>query len=349
MLRNPQISWQALESLCRSMGRMLEAGVDIRKSIRTSGKQSSDNRLPRELEQISQRIASGRTLAEAFQMSEPFFPPLFIDLVNVGEHTGNLPEVFHSLAKYYDSRIRQVREFRAGIAWPAIQLIAAICIIGLLIFILGLLPAQQDGKPFDVTGIGLYGSTGALTWFGGWGAVFFGSMVVMKLLRNNTSWQVMLHPVILGIPVIGHCMRSFAISRFSWCFALTQQAGMSIKPSLECSLKATGNGAFIMAQPLIWEELSAGESITDALTASKLFTTEFLQFVATAEETGTVPEQLDRMSHLFEEDAHRAMKRMTSIMSGTVWFIVAGIVIFFIFRIAMIYVGMLNDAVKMTQ
>ena len=240
-----------------------------------------------------------------------------------------------------------MREFRAGIAWPAIQLIAAICIIGLLIFILGLLPAQPDGKPFDVTGIGLYGSGGALTWFLGWGAVGFGGMVVWKLLRNNTSWQVMLHPVILGLPVIGHCMRSFAISRFSWCFSLTQQSGMSIKPSLECSLKATGNGAFIMAQPLIWEELAAGESITDALTASKLFSTEFLQFVATAEETGTVPEQLDRMSHLFEEDAQRAMKRMTSILSGTVWFLVAGIVIFFILRIAMIYVGMLNDAVKM--
>lgn len=336
MLRNPQISWQALESLCRSMGRMLEAGVDIRKSIRTSGKQSSDNRLPGELEQISQRIASGRTLAESFQMSEPFFPPLFIDLVNVGEHTGNLPEVFHSLARYYDSRIRQVREFRAGIAWPAIQLIAAICIIGLLIFILGMLPAQRNSKPFDVTGIGLYGSTGALTWFGGWGAVAFGGLVVGKLLRNNTSWQVMLHPVILGIPVIGQCMRSFAISRFSWCFALTQQSGMSIKPSLECSLKATGNGAFIMAQPIIWEELAAGESITDALTASKLFTMEYLQFVATAEETGTVPEQLDRMSHLFEEDAQRAMKRMTSFASGAVWLVVAGIVIFFIFRLAML-------------
>jgi type IV pilus assembly protein PilC len=326
---------------------MLEAGVDIRKTIRTAGKQSSDHRLPRELEQVSQRIASGRTLAESFGMSAPFFPPLVIDLVNVGEQTGNLPEVFHALARYYDSRIRQLREFRAGIAWPAIQLVAAICIIGLLIFILGLLPAQPNGQPFDVTGIGLYGSTGALTWFGGWGAIALGAFVVGKLLRNNTSWQIMLHPVILGIPVIGHCMRSFAISRFSWCFALTQQAGMSIKPSLECSLKATGNGAFIMAQPLIWEQLAAGESITDAFTASNLFTTEFLQFVATAEETGTVPEQLDRMSHLFEEDAHRAMKRMTAIMSGTVWFLVAGIVIFFIFRIALIYVGMLNDAVKM--
>ena len=185
MLRNPQVSWAAIESLCRSMGRMLEAGVDIRKSIRTSGKQSSDNRLPRELEQVSQRIASGRTLSEAFQMSDPFFPALFIDLVHVGEQTGNLPEVFHALSRYYHSRIRQVREFREGIAWPAIQLVAAICIIGLLIFILGLLPPQQDGKPFDVTGIGLYGSTGALIWFGGWTAIAFSGFVIGKLLRNR--------------------------------------------------------------------------------------------------------------------------------------------------------------------
>jgi type IV pilus assembly protein PilC len=101
-----------------------------------------------------------------------------------------------------------------------------------------------------------------------------------------------------------------------------------------------------MAQPLIWQELAEGETLADALTASKLFPNEYLQFVATAEETGTVPEQLDRMSHLFEDDAHRAMHRMTAIFSGVIWAGVAGIVIFFIFRIAMMYVGLLNDAVK---
>jgi tetrahydromethanopterin S-methyltransferase subunit F len=40
------------------------------------------------------------------------------------------------------------------------------------------------------------------------------------------------------------------------------------------------------------------------------------------------------------------MHRMTAIFSGVIWAGVAGIVIFFIFRIAMMYVGLLNDAVK---
>ena len=349
MLRSPQLSWAALAAFSRSMARMLEAGVEVRKSLQTSSRQSADRRLSAATERVVQSVASGRTLAEAFKKEGELFPTLFQDLVSVGEQTGSVPEVFSALSKYYDSRIRQVKLFRAAIAWPVIQLIAAILIIGLLVFILGLLPAGPDGTPFDVIGLGLYGTTGAITWFVAWGAAAVAGVVIWKLATNNTAWQMALHPVLLGIPVLGKCMRSFAISRFSWCFALTQQAGMSIKPSLDCSLKATANGAFIMAQPLIWQELADGESFTDALTASKLFPGEYLQFVATAEETGTVPEQLDRMSHLFEEEAQRSMNRLTAIFSGAVWAGVAMIVIFFIFRIAMIYVGMLNDAVKQTM
>lgn len=346
MLRNPQLSWAALASFSRSMSRMMEAGVEIRKSLQTSSRQSADRRLSGAVDNVIVSVASGHTLAESLGREEKLFPPLFRDLVHVGEETGSVPEVFAALAKYYESRIRQVKDFRAAIAWPVIQLIAAICIVGLLVLILGLLPTGEDGKHFDVLGLGLYGSSGAATWFLGWLALAVGGFVIWKLATNNTAWQMALHPVLLGIPVMGRCMRSFAISRFSWCFALTQQAGMSIKPSLECSLKATGNGAFIMAQPLIWQELFEGETLTDALTTSKLFPTEYLQFVATAEETGTVPEQLDRMSHLFEEDAQRSMHRLTAIFSACVWVGVAMIVIFFIIRIAMIYVNMLNDAVQ---
>ena len=346
MLRNPQISWTALAAFSRSMARMLEAGVEIRKSLQTSSRQSADSRLSVAIENVTRSIASGSTMAEAFIKEDDLFPPLFRDLVNVGEQTGSAPEVFYALAKYYESRVKQVREFRAAIAWPVIQLIAAIGIVGLLIFILGLLPPMPDEKPFDIIGIGLYGTSGAVTWFVGWGAAAAAGFVLSKFIRNNVGGQMMLHPMLLGIPVLGPCMRSFAISRFSWCFALTQQAGMSIRPSLECSLKATANGAFIAAQPLIWDELAKGETLTDAFSSSKLFPVQYLQFVDTAEQTGTVPEQLDRMSHLFEEDAQRSMNRLTAFFSAAVWVSVAVLVIFFIFRIFMIYAGLMNDAVK---
>ena len=349
MLRSRQISSQALAAFSRSMARMLEAGVDVRKSLQTSSRQSSDSRLAASAERLQRAIANGSSLAESLEKDDDLYPPLFRDLVNVGELTGTAPDVFASLARYYEARVQQVREFRAAIAWPMIQLVAAIGIVGLLIFILGLMPAQPNGKPFDVLGLGLYGTSGAITWFIGWCVATAAVVVVWKFAANNTSGQMMLHPVLLRVPVIGKCMQSFAISRFSWCFALTQQAGMSIRPSLECSLKATANGAFIAAEPLIWQELKEGESFTDALRISQLFPLEYLQVVDTAEQTGTIPEQLDRLSHLFDDEARRAMNRLTLFFSGAIWLGVVILIIFFIFRIAMIYVGTMNDALKMVN
>ena len=40
---------------------------------------------------------------------------------------------------------------------------------------------------------------------------------------------------------------------------------------------------------------------------------------------------------------------MTVFFGGAIWLTVAGMIIFFIFRIAMMYVGTINDAVKMVN
>jgi len=312
---------------------MLEAGVDVRKSLQTSSQQSSDSRLASSAQRVQKAIAGGSSLAESIGNEGELYPPLFRDLVNVGELTGTAPDIFASLAKYYEARVQQAREFRAQIAWPVIQLVAAIGIIGLLIFILGILPPQANGKPMDNIGLGLYGSSGSVIWFLSWLALAAFGFFALKWISNNPAGQMALHPLLLRVPVIGRCMQSFAISRFSWCFALTQQAGMSIRPSLECSLKATANGAFIAAEPLIWQDMKDGESLTDALTSSQLFPREYLQVVATAEETGTVPEQLDRLSHLFDDEARRAMNRLTMFFSGAIWLSVVVLIVFFIFRI----------------
>ena len=47
--------------------------------------------------------------------------------------------------------------------------------------------------------------------------------------------------------------------------------------------------------------------------------------VSVAEESGTVPEALHRLSPHFEEDARRALKILTSAISVVVWLFVAGV------------------------
>lgn len=344
MLRNPRIPAKSLFPFCRSMGRMLEAGVPVRKALRTSGSHVSDGRLREVVTDVHDSVAKGDDLTAAFARHEHCIPRLFLDLVNVGEKTGAMPEVFASLADYYEAHVNRMREFRSQVAWPLIQLFAAILIIGLVIYILGIVGQSNAGQDsWDILGLGLTGTSGAITWFmmtfGTIGMTWFGYI----FLTRSAAGQVAIDPFLMLIPGIGYCMRSFAIARFSWCFALTQQAGMSIRPSLEASINATGNGAFIAGLPQIWKKVSEGETLTAALSGTGLFPEEYLQIVDTAEQTGTVPETLERMSHRFDEDAHRAMTWMTSILARVIWGMVAFFIGFIVINFVVKYVDMLNS------
>lgn len=343
MLRNPQIGGKALHPFCRSMGRMLEAGVEVRKALKSSSTNASDARLTESVSNVSKDIRRGDTLAASFATQEGRFPPLFLDLVHVGEETGSLPEVFFSLADYYEANVNRMRQFRSQIAWPVFQLFAAILIIGLLIYILGIIQSNAGGEAQDILGLGLVGTSGAIKWF----LMTFGtiamSVIGFVVISRSAAGKEALHPFLMAIPGVGYCMRAFAIARFSWCFALTQKAGMGIRPSLESSLRATANGAFIAATPHIWNDVKEGETLTSALTRTRLFPADYLQIVDTAEASGTVPESLDRMSHRFDEDAHRAMTWMTAIMARVIWFLVACFIGFIVISFFMKYINMINE------
>ena len=243
MLRNPKISAKALHPFCRSMGRMLEAGVEVRKSLQSSSSHSHDKRITSTVQNVIRHIRKGDDLTTSFAIHADNYPPLFLDLLHVGEQTGSLPEVFFALADYYEANVKRMREFRAQITWPLNQLFAAILIIGLLIYILGIVQSNAGGQAEDILGLGLVGASGAVKWFtmtlGGISATWIGLIVISR----SSSGQQALHPFLMTIPGVGYCMKAFGIARFSWCFALTQKAGMSIKPSIESSLKATSNGA----------------------------------------------------------------------------------------------------------
>jgi type IV pilus assembly protein PilC len=263
----------------------------------------------------------------------------------VGDATGSLPEVLKALADHYDNNLRLRRDFLGQITLPVIQLLAAIFIVAGLICLLGWV-ASMTGHAVDVLGWGLLGTRGALIWLGGWTMLAVSGVVAYKFVTTSLSGQKAIHRLLLSIPVVGSTLRNFAIARFSWAFHLTQNAGMPIDDSLEASLRATSNGAFLAAAPDIIAEITEGATLTDALDHTHLFPVEFIEYVMVAEQTGTVPEALDRLSPQFEENARRSLQALAAALSWLVWAGVAAFIIFIIFTVVFWYLRMLDDAMK---
>jgi type IV pilus assembly protein PilC len=333
----------SLTMFCRSLGTMLDSGVPLLKALSVIGKQQRSREAQRIIENVTDDLRKGTDLATALREHGTYFPELLVDMVSVAEQTGSMPEVLAGLASHYENLERVKKMFLGAIAWPVIQLLAAIFIIAGMILVLGWI--SQSGKEgFDPLGFGLKGELGALLWLSYcFGSIFTVGVIYFLLVRGFRQASFV-HGTLLKIPVVGHCMRSFAIARFSWAYALTQQAGMDIKPSLEASFKATGNGAFAAATPQVVAMVMAGEDFVDAVSATGLFPRQFIEMVRVGESSGTVPETLQRLSPQFEEDARRSLSALTVMLGGLVWTMVAGMIIFLIFRLAMFYVDMINKA-----
>jgi type IV pilus assembly protein PilC len=324
---------------------MLHSGVGLLKALTVLEKQQTSPTAQAALRQIGQDVRKGMDLSSAFKEHGQFFPELMVDMIAVAEHTGALPEVLSGLADHYENLVRLRRTFLGAIAWPVLQLLAAIFIIAGLILVLGWISQSQQGQErFDPLGFGLHGESGALIWLGYcFGTLALGYLVYLVLVRGFRQAKAV-HTLLLAVPVIGYCMRSFAVARFSWAYALTQQAGMDIKPSLEASLKATNNGAFAAAAPQVVAAVMAGEDFTDAIQSTNLFPQQYLEMVRVGESTGTVPETLERLSPQFEEQARRSLAALTIALGWVIWSLVAAMIIFLIFRVFSFYVDMINRA-----
>jgi type IV pilus assembly protein PilC len=344
MLFPASISMKSLSLLCRTLGTMLHSGIAVHKAFDMASRKVGDSRCRAVLGEVTREILQGSDVSTALRDQPGYFPELFVDLVDVSEQSGAMPEVLKALGEHYDNMLRLRKAFLGQIAMPVFQLLFAIVIVAGLILILGLIGEAKGNGANDMLGWGLSGPSGAITFLsitlGSLAAIFAAYYVVAFTFQK----QRILDGLLLRIPVVGGCLRSFAIARFAWAYSLTAETGMPVRKALAASFRATGNGAFRGASDLVCQLIQQGEDLSSALRAADVFPEEFLQIVEVAESSGTVPESLARLSPEFEEQARRSLKTLAEVFGWLIWAMVAGLIIFVIFSVFSSYVGMINEA-----
>ncbi len=343
-----RIGWHDLAVLCRKLSTMLQSGVDIAKAFEIAARQTR-GRTQAAMLDVSTAIKAGSDVTSALQKQGEAFPPLVIHMVEAAESGGAVPEILVELADHYENQSKLRTAFLVSIAWPMFQLFAAILVITGVIVLLGwIADLQGGGEPLEIFGPGLVGTRGAIIFlsivFGTFALFFFGYQAVTRLLGG----QKFLDPFLLKLPVIGKCLQDFAIARYAWTFALTQQTGMPMNRSIEASLKATNNGAFMTATPTMNDKIGNGATLHQAMAVTGLFPQDFLEMVDVAETSGTVPEMFQRNSAIFQDKARRSLQALTAVLGWLVWVGVAVIILYFVFRVAFWYIGMIQDALDGT-
>jgi type II secretory pathway component PulF len=344
----PQISSRSLIQLCHRVGTAVRSGVDARRVWEMEERHAS-GALREALGGIRQRVAAGDTVAEGMQAANGYFPPMFVQMVSVGEQTGKLDEVLLRLAEHYEHLAAMRRTFWIGVAWPLFELAFAVLVIGFVIFITGAISASSGGEAPDVLGWGLVGTRGAITWFLLCGLAAGGiAVAVQALVRGWLGPQPVM--IAMRIPVLGRCLESLALSRLTWSLALALDSGMDARRAATLAIRSAQNPYYESSLPLVTAGIRANRQFHESFADGQVFPVDFLQQVETAEIAGATTEALLRLAKEYEERARTAMRVLTGMATVGVMLLVFGVIIFAIFSLFMnVYMKPINEALEMTR
>ena len=114
------------------MGNLSAAGVNLLESLEISKSVSTNLVVLESLENVKKGVFSGDTLTKLF-LKDPLFPPTFSQLISVGEQTGQLDEMFNSVAKYYEAEFDTTVDNLSSLIEPIMIVFMGLMIGGLMI------------------------------------------------------------------------------------------------------------------------------------------------------------------------------------------------------------------------
>lgn len=117
--------------MCMIMANLTRAGVSIIDTIKISKSITTNLVFIYALERIGKNIVTGQNLSDLLKAEEHIFPPALAQLTAVGEKTGNMEEMFQSIANYYEEEFDNVVAALSSIIEPLMIVIIG-AIIGLL-------------------------------------------------------------------------------------------------------------------------------------------------------------------------------------------------------------------------
>ncbi len=342
------ISLHRLEAYCRRFATGLRSGVDILRLLENETKHGSPRHRDVSANMIN-LVRGGATLSGAMSEQGNYFPTLLIRMLRAGEHAGKVDHCFREMADHYAELKRARGAFIGQIIFPVISLALAFIVITLMIFINGFMKSGSPTEPaFDLTGIGLRGTTGVLIfWSISFVLIASVALVSFGIWKNWFQCHKTLVPLVRNVPVIGPVFTTSALSRLSMTLSMMLGAGVDAKRSVREALLATGNHYYMSGIETAVNSIDKGNSFSESLEATKLLPPEFIQVVEIGELSGSDSESLERMAVTYREKAQSALAQFAIASGLAVWLMIAAIIIFAIFSIFFQIMQVYTNALKM--
>lgn len=275
------------------------------------------------------RIQEGASLADAMSHQRRF-SPMVVQLVRVGEETGELEPVLTRAAGILERRRLLRANILTALTYPAIVLLAAIGVSGFLV--LSVIPKLE--KFLSVIGRRLPAITRLLLDISRRvqdDAPYAALAMVLIVAAGFVlySWppgRLWIDRLSLRMPLVGTVLRLSATVSFASALAVLLQSGITLLEGLRTVERLQPNRYLASQVAAAREAVIRGGNLAPLLAVRFAFMPLLSRMVAVGETAGTMDEVLEEVARFYESQLQATIRRLSVIIEPVFIVVVGGIV-----------------------
>ena len=316
---------------CRQMHTITRAGLPLLKGLQGLADTTHNVVLADTLREVLGSLESGRGLAASMARHPKVFPPLLVNIVEIGEVTGTLDTAFKRLHEYLSLEREIADRVKTATRYPLMVLSAiAIAITIITVFVIPnfapVFRSLGDDIPMPtriIMSMSQFAQNHGMLLMAGVAAAWLGLRYWRKTPQGRYRWD----KAQLRFPVVGPILREVALARITRSLSLALETGLPANETLTAIAGATGNAYLTELILGMRAGVERGESLTQTSAQTKLFTPLILQMIAIGEETGALSELLAETAEHYEREVDYRLQNLSAAMEPLLIVAVGGCVL----------------------
>ena len=313
-----KVSDEDVTIMTRQLATLIVAGLPLLRALELIHKQERNPHFKEVLGNIAESVSQGNNFSEALQAHPKVFDRLFVNMVKAGEAGGVLDKVLDRLAKFREKAQRIQKKVKSAMVYPGVVVTVAVVIVYILM--VKVVPSFQkllDGQKTNMPALTqvVVGISKALTeyWYVTPVAIF-GLYSALKYWLSTAKGKEIFDRVIFKLPKVGGFVQIVSVSRFARTFGTLMASGVPILQSITITRDTLDNVVIAKSLERVHDRVRDGEPLSVPLEQSGVFPQMVTSMIQVGEETGQLPEMLNRVADIYDEEVDNAVTALTSII-----------------------------------
>jgi general secretion pathway protein F len=339
----------ALAVWTRQLAGLVGSSLPLERALTALADEAEDSRQRELVAHLRSEVNAGAPFARALASAPREFDDVYRGVVAAGEQSGALGLVLERLADDLEARQELKGRLIGATLYPAIVSVIAVVIVVFLVTYV----VPQVATVFTSSKRALPLLTVAMIAFSdflrGYGwlllLVLAGGGALLAFMLRNEVFRERFDAGFLGLPLVGRLARGYNAARFAGTLAMLAGAGVPILKALQAAAETLSNRAMRADAMDALVQVREGAPLASALAGKKRFPGILAMFSRLGEQTGQLPEMLDRASKQLSGEVQRRALQMATILEPLLIVGMGGIVMMIVLAV-LLPIIQLNSFIK---